>query len=105
MPPPMDSGAKGGSGWEVSGPATDTPMSSKAVQCRGLDLKEAAVPEVFPVDAVFLLLLPVVCIFPWLSCKDTSNGFQSHSLPRGFPSGSYGKESACKAGDMGSFPG
>ena len=57
MPPPMDSGAKGGSGWEVSGPATDTPMSSKAVQCRGLDLKEAAVPEVFPVDAVFLLLL------------------------------------------------
>lgn len=57
MSPPMDSGAKGGRGWEVSGPATDTPVSSKAVQCRGLDLKKAVVPVVFPVDAVFLLLL------------------------------------------------
>lgn len=57
MPPSVDSGAKGGSGWEVSGPATDTPVSSRAVQCRGLDLKQAVEPLVFPGDAVFLLLL------------------------------------------------
>ena len=51
----------------------------------------------------------LTCCSPWV-CKvghrtEWLNWTELDSLPWGFPGGSYGKESACNAGDSGSIPG